>query len=191
MDTVKLLQILHVAEKLKDTTRHCYTSNNRHESVAEHCWRAALMAYFLRDEFPEADMSKVITMCLVHDLGECFTGDIPTFEKTDADEKKEEELLNKWVTSLPAPYAQEMSLLFEEMSRRETLESKIFKALDGLEAVIQHNESPITTWLPNEYELNLTYANDKVEFSTYLTLLRQKIREETLHKMEAESCSGS
>jgi len=191
MDTVKLLQILHVAEKLKDTTRHCYTSNNRHESVAEHCWRAALMAYFLRDEFPEADMSKVIIMCLVHDLGECFTGDIPTFEKTDADEKKEEALLNKWVTSLPAPYAQEMSLLFEEMSRRETPESKIFKALDGLEAVIQHNESPITTWLPNEYELNLTYANDKVEFSTYLTLLRQKIREETLRKMEAESCSGS
>ena len=191
MDTVKLLQILHVTEKLKDTTRHCYTSNNRHESVAEHCWRAALMAYFLRDEFPEADMSKVIIMCLVHDLGECFTGDIPTFEKTDADEKKEEALLNKWVTSLPAPYAQEMSLLFEEMSRRETLESKIFKALDGLEAVIQHNESPISTWLPNEYKLNLTYANDKVEFSTYLTLLRQKIREETLYKMEAESCSGS
>ena len=50
----ELLAALHTAEKLKDTTRHCYTSGGRHESVAEHSWRIALMAFFLRDEFPEA-----------------------------------------------------------------------------------------------------------------------------------------
>ena len=44
----------------------------------------------MRDEFPEADMDKVIRMCIIHDLGECFTGDIPTFEKTKSDEVKEE-----------------------------------------------------------------------------------------------------
>ena len=66
----QLLDILRVAERLKDTTRHCYTSGGRHESVAEHSWRIALMAYFLRDEFPEADMNKLIRMCLIHDLGE-------------------------------------------------------------------------------------------------------------------------
>ena len=42
------------------------------------------MAYFLRDEFPEADMGKVMLMCILHDLGESFTGDIPTFDKTQA-----------------------------------------------------------------------------------------------------------
>ena len=42
------------------------------------------MAYWISDEFPEADMNKVIKMCLIHDLGECFTGDIPTFDKTKA-----------------------------------------------------------------------------------------------------------
>ena len=41
----------------------------------------------MRDEFPEADMDKVIRMCIIHDLGEAFTGDIPTFEKTAEDEK--------------------------------------------------------------------------------------------------------
>lgn len=82
MEARKLLEALHVAERLKDVTRHCYTSGGRHESVAEHCWRMALMAYFVSDEFPELDMNKVIKMCLIHDLGEAFTGDIPSFLKT-------------------------------------------------------------------------------------------------------------
>lgn len=74
MEPRELLDALAVADRLKDTTRHCYTVGGRHESVAEHSWRAALMAYFLRDEFPEADMDKVIKMLLIHDLGESFTG---------------------------------------------------------------------------------------------------------------------
>ena len=186
MDVRKLLETLHVAERLKDTTRHCYTSGGRHESVAEHSWRAALMAYFMKDEFPEADMDKVIRMLLIHDLGECFTGDIPVFSKNASDEKKEEELLNNWVSSLPEPYAAEMTALYREMEEKKTLEARIYKCIDGLEAVIAHNESDISTWLPNEYELNLTYAFDRVAFSPYLTALRQAIKEETLQKIENE-----
>ena len=73
MEARELLKAMAVAVRLKDTTRHCYTEKGRHESVAEHCWMAALMAFFLQDEFPEADMDKVIRMCLIHDLGEAFT----------------------------------------------------------------------------------------------------------------------
>lgn len=186
MESKNLLEVLHVAERLKDATRHCYTSKGRHESVAEHSWRAALMAYFLRDEFPEADMGKVMLMCILHDLGESFTGDIPTFDKTQADEVREEDLLSRWLTSLPEPYATEMAGLFEEMAQRSTIEAKIFKAIDGLEALIQHNESDLSTWIPREYELNLTYAQDKTAFAPYLAALRQDIREETLRKMERE-----
>lgn len=186
MEAQKLLDVLSVAERLKDATRHCYTSSGRHESVAEHSWRAALMAYFLKDEFPDADMDKVIKMCLIHDLGEAFTGDIPTFEKTRADEEKEDALLSEWVASLPEEFSDEMSALFQEMGERQTVEAKIFKAIDGLEALIQHNESSLETWIPHEYELNVTYADDKVAFSPYLKELRQVIREETLRKIEAE-----
>lgn len=184
MDVRKLLDALHVAERLKDTTRHCYTSRGRHESVAEHSWRAALMAFFLRDAFPEADMDKVIRMCLIHDLGEAFTGDIPTFEKSDADEDAEEALLNAWVDTLPEPYAGEMRALYGEMAARESLEARIYKAIDGLEAVIQHNESPLDTWIEHEYELNKTYAFDKVAFSDDLTELRRAILEDTVKKIE-------
>lgn len=182
-----LLAQLHLAERLKNTTRHCYTSSGRHESVAEHSWRLALMAYWISDEFPDLDMDKVIRMCLIHDLGEAFTGDIPVFLKKKTDESHEEDLLLDWVSSLPEPFCEEMRALYDEMIERKTPEAKLYKALDGLEAVIAHNESDISTWLPNEYELQLTYAYDKVQFSSYLKSLREAIRDETLNKIQTEN----
>ena len=186
MEPREFLSALHIAERLKDATRHSYTSGRRHESVAEHSWRIALMAYLLRSEFPEADMDKVIRMCLIHDLGEAFTGDIPTFDKTAADEATEDALLGRWVDSLPEPVSSDMRALYTEMNARQTLEAKIYKALDSLEAVIQHNEGPLDTWVPLEYDLNLTYGYDKAAFSPYLTKLRDVIREDTLAKIENE-----
>ena len=96
MEAKELLRVLHTAERLKDETRHCYTSGGRHESVAEHSWRLALTALFLRDEFPALDMDRVIRMCLIHDLGECFTGDIPSFLKSGGDEERERSALETW-----------------------------------------------------------------------------------------------
>lgn len=182
----ELLNVLTVAERLKDTTRHCYTSKGRRESVAEHSWMAALMVFFLRDEFPDADMDKVIKMILIHDLGECFTGDIPSFDKSENHEKQEEELLDQWVASLPAPYSEEMRALYLEMNERKTVEAKIYKAIDNLEAVIQHNLSDLSTWIPLEYDLNLTYGCDKVTFSDYLTELREQIRMDTELKIQED-----
>lgn len=184
MDVRDYLNILHVAEKLKDTPRHCTTSEGRTESVAEHSWRISLMAFLLRSEFSEADTDKIIKMCLIHDLGECFTGDIPTFIKTDNDRDVEDSLLNQWLKSLLEEISKEMMSLYEEMDAQKTIESKIYKALDKLEALIQHNESPLETWSENEYELNKTYAFDTVAFSDWLTELRKAILEDTLVKIE-------
>lgn len=183
MTPKEYLEILHTAEKLKDTTRHCTTSGRRTESVAEHSWRLALMAILLRGEFPEADINKLTAMCIIHDLGECFTGDIPTFSKTDKDRETEDRLLNEWVCSLPAEVSAEFNGLYREMEEQKTIESKLFKALDKLEALIQHNESPLDTWSENERELNLTYGTDTVAFSEWLTELRKVILDETLDKL--------
>lgn len=185
MEAMELLRVLHTAERLKDETRHCYTSGGRHESVAEHSWRLALTALFLRDEFPALDMDRVIRMCLIHDLGECFTGDIPSFLKSGGDEERERSALETWVASLPAPYSVELKALYAEMDALETDEARLYKALDKLEAVIQHNESDIATWLPREYELNLTYADENVAFSDYLKRLREEVRRETRDKIAA------
>ena len=32
MEVNELLKIMHITEKLKDTTRHCYTKDGRHET---------------------------------------------------------------------------------------------------------------------------------------------------------------
>ncbi len=187
MEQREFLDILHIAERLKDAERHCTTTNGRRESVAEHSWRISLMAFLLEDVFPEADINKVIRMCLIHDLGECFTGDIPTFLKTDRDRRTEDELLNDWVASLSEDVSVRMSELYNEMEAQQTVEAKIYKALDKLEALIQHNESPIITWADNEYELNRTYAFDTVEFSPWLKELRQEILQDTLEKIRLEA----
>lgn len=185
MEPKKLLEILSVAERLKDATRHCDTSHGRRESVAEHSWRTTLMAYLVHDAFPDADLCKLMKMCLIHDLGEAFTGDIPTFEKTERDEKKEASLLAQWVASLPAPYGEEMAALYAEMDALQTTEARIYKALDNLEALIQHNESDLSSWLPLEYDLQMTYGNDKVAFSPYLTALREQVRQDSKDKIAA------
>ncbi|MBQ6373399.1 MAG: HD domain-containing protein [Clostridia bacterium] len=184
MKPEELLKAMHVAERLKDTTRHCWTSGGRREDVAGHSWRTALMAYFISDEFPDADMDKVIRMCLVHDLGECFTGDIPVFKKQESDEAREEALLMEWIDSLPSPFCAQLRALYQEMTERKTLEAKIYKAMDSLEAVIQHNESDLSTWEPHEYQLNRDYAWERVAFSGFLTDLRKAIYRETETKIE-------
>lgn len=184
MEPQKLIEMLRTAERLKDTTRHCYTSQGRRESVAEHSWRLALMAFWLQEEFPELDMNKVMKMCLIHDLGECFTGDIPVFLKTEVDTGREDALLEQWVNTLPPVVREEMSALYSEMNARETEEAKLYKALDGLEALIQHNESQISTWEPNEYDLQLTYAIDRVQFNPYMIRLREQVRQDSLQKIK-------
>ena len=172
------LSILHCIAALKERTRHAWMRSGRQESVAEHSWRMALMAYFLREAFPKADLSRVLLMCLLHDVGEVFTGDIPTFEKTDADRTRERRLRDAWIADLPAPFADEVAALFIEMDAMETEEARLVKALDRMEAVLTHNEGDPATWLPLEYNLQHTYGVREAAFSPVLRALRQEINKE-------------
>jgi len=185
MKNTELLEILAVAEKLKCNTRHSDTSSGRRESVAEHSWRLALMAMLLEDEFPDTDINKVIKMCLIHDLGEAFTGDIAAFLKTEKDTEIEDSVLENWVKGFPEFQRNEFLTLLSEMNALETKEAKLYKSLDKMEAVIQHNEADISSWLPLEYDLQLTYGEKEVQFSDYMIELRKRINQITLEKIEA------
>ena len=169
MEDRTLLDFLARAEKLKCNTRHSWTSSDRHESVAEHSWRLVLMAYLMKDEFPDTDIAKVMLMCAVHDLGEAVTGDIPAFEKTKADEQVEEKAVAGLFDTLPEPYHTELTQLFAEMGERKTPEAKL------------------STWLPLEYDLQMTYGSKECSFCTYMEHLRETVREDSRGKIRKES----
>jgi putative hydrolase of HD superfamily len=186
MNPEELLRILSQAARLKTTTRHCYTEAGRKESVADHSWRIALMAMLMTgiEEYRDLDMNKVIRMCLIHDLGESFTGDIPTFEKKSSDAKVEDELFMQWVESFPEPQRAEWVGLLAEMNALETKEARLYKALEKIGGLISHNESDIATWLPLEYDLQLTYGQDNMKFSEYMMELRAAVDEWSVEKIK-------
>ena len=71
------------------------------------------------------------------------------------------------------------------MTALATPEAKLYKALDKLEAVIQHNEASLDSWLPLEYDLQRTYGQEAVEFSPYLRALKAEIDRWTEEKIAA------
>ena len=115
MEQRKFVEFLALAEKLKCNTRHSFTTSGRKESVAEHSWRLALMAMLCAEEYPHLDMNKVIRMCIVHDLGEAVTGDVPSFYKTKDHEAEESRAIETLLEGLPAPQKEEFAALFAEM----------------------------------------------------------------------------
>ena len=187
MDPRKFIEIMATAEQLKKTFRHSYTLDDRRESVAEHCWRLSFMALLLEKDFPEIDISKVIKMCLLHDMGEAFTGDIPAFDKTVNHEIQESTALQNWLQTLPAETAADFRNLYDEMDALQTSEAKLYKALDKLEALIQHNEADIRTWLPLEYDLQLTYGNEDCSFDPKIKALRDHVREDSINKIKEQN----
>lgn len=182
----ELIDFLDIAEKMKCNTRHSWTSTNRKESVAEHSWRLSLIALLLEKEIENVDFNKIIKMCIIHDLGEAITGDIPSFLKTQQDSAVEEKAIKKLIEKLPEPQREEFRILFEEMEQRQTMEAKIYKALDRLEAVIQHNEAPISTWLPLEYELQQKYGWEEAQVHERLSKLRETAKQDTIEKIKRE-----
>ena len=184
MRVEQLIKCLSVAEKLKCNTRHSKTSSGRPESVAEHSWRLSLFAMLCADEYPDLDMNKVVRMCIIHDLGEAITGDVPSFEKTETNEMTEKEAWDALLAMLPDPYASEFAALCAEMEAKQTPEAKLYKALDNMEAVLSHNEASLDSWIPLEYELNLTYGEENAAWSPYTQALRAHLAAQTKQKIQ-------
>ena len=182
MQPQEFMDFVHTLERMKCNTRHSYTSTLRHESVAEHTFRIAAMALLLEGEFPQLDMTRVIKMCLVHDWGEAVTGDIPSFLKTDSDEAREAEAVDALLSRLPERRG-ELAALFAELNALETPEAQLFKALDRIEAVIQHNEAPLSTWIERERTLNLEYGVEDCARFPFMAQLREIAAEETRQKL--------
>ncbi len=183
MNIDQLIAFMNVAEKLKCNTRHSWTSSGRHESVAEHSWRMTLFAMAISEDFKHLDMNKVIKMCIIHDLGEAYTGDIPSFYKTERDETVENQKIAGMLAGLEGEFKQEMTALYREMDAMESEEAKLYKCIDKCEVVLQHNEAPLDTWIELEYELNKVHGAAECEVFAYMKKLRERLKEDTERKL--------
>jgi len=86
-------------------------------------------------------------MCLVHDLGEAYEGDIPAVEQSDPAAKAAAELaaIDRITPLLPDEAAARIRALWEEYEACATPEARWVKALDKAETILQHNQGAIST----------------------------------------------
>lgn len=180
--TERYLRFIREAERLKNVLRTAYTSAGRHESTAEHSWRLALLALAMLAERPDLDAQRVVAMCLVHDLGEAFEGDIPAVEATDPARKAatERRAVERLTGLLPAEAGARLEALWEEYEACLTPEARWVKALDKAETIIQHNQGANPAGF--DYAFNLTYGSEYFD-SDELQRLRRRLDETTWHRL--------
>jgi putative hydrolases of HD superfamily len=186
----KMLEVLHLAEKLKMEMRHSWLSNGRRESVAEHTWRVSLMGMMIEPYLTEKiDSARMLKMIIIHDLVEAEATDIPAFDTMNDAELKKQKVINETKAienlrnMLPAPLGEEIYELWMEFENKATFEAKVANALDKLEAQIQHNEADISTWL--EIEHKMTFMMSKhTDFNPVLTEFKDLIEAEGSAKLK-------
>ncbi len=140
------------------------------ESVADHSWRAGLMAYMLAPEGYDKD--KMLKMGLIHDATEIFGEDYTPVDgiAKEEKEKKERETAENYFKLLPKNLQKEFRGLWEEFEERKTKEAQFVKQIEILEMLFQALEyeteenfkQDLTEWL--EYEKN----NRKTEWHPVL-----------------------
>ncbi|MCX7711099.1 MAG: HD domain-containing protein [Clostridia bacterium] len=182
-DYTGMISFIKELERLKDITRTAWTSQGRQESVAEHSWRLCLFAFVLEDHFPETNIHKVIQMCLIHDLGEAYEGDVSAKIETNQKDKlpREKSALLKLLSSLSEHSQSKFLSLWKEYVAGESKEAKLAKALDKMETIIQHNQGKNPSDF--DYEFNLQYGRDLALHDSVLRSIRDLIDNETLHKV--------
>lgn len=176
---MQYLQFIREAERLKNVLRTAYTSEGRHESTAEHSWRLALLAAVVTGERPGLDIQRVLLMCLVHDLGEAFDGDVPAIAQTAPGVKAASELaaIERLTRLLPPKAGAKIREIWEEYEACQTPEARWVKALDKAETIIQHNQGANPAGF--DYAFNLTYGSEYFSRDALLSDLRRILDEET------------
>lgn len=110
----------------------------RCESVAEHVFGMALLAWWVADtSFPSLDRDKVIRMVLVHEIGEVYTGDLIPSDGVPPEEKHRLEREAVWKVVGKLPHGAEYLALWEEFEETQSPEARLVRQLDRLEMAFQ------------------------------------------------------
>ncbi|MFA6253424.1 MAG: HD domain-containing protein [Patescibacteria group bacterium] len=110
------------------------------ETVADHAFGVALMAYILAEEYrSDLDSQKVMLLALFHEIGEIYTGDITPVDGVSLEDKsaREYDSVQKVFSHLPRP-AKYVNIWLE-YEKQETAEAKFVEQIDRLEMALQAN----------------------------------------------------
>lgn len=137
-------------DKLKNIFRQSHVLGNvRNENDAEHSWHIAVMAYLLKEYANEkVDISKVIMMCLIHDIVEIDAGDTYAYDSKAVETQKERENMAKerLFSILPDDQAKELKDLFDEFEKCESPEAKFARAMDNLQPLMLNDANGGGDW---------------------------------------------
>ena len=137
-------------DKEKNILRQTHLSGHgRNENDAEHAWHMAIMAYILKEYAnEEVDISKVMIMCLIHDIVEIEAGDTYAYDEEGLKTQKAREDMakEKIFSLLPDDQKKEMIALFDEFEANETPESKFAHSMDNLQPLMLNNSNGGGDW---------------------------------------------
>ena len=179
----EIIECVKEIELLKNKTRTAWGTSGRRESVAEHSWRLAVFALVMQDKLISMDKGKIIEMCLIHDFGEAYDGDIPATKAVNHEEKleMEERAVKKLLEPLKESVKNKIFSLWQEYNEGITEEAKFVKALDKIETIVQHNQGKNPENF--DYDFNLTYGKSLADKSPVLEIIRKIVDEETEKKI--------
>lgn len=150
-DLKKILKVFLTLQWAKELPRQGFIAlgfkRNEADSVAAHSFTTALLSYFLAKQLQKEgvriDADKALKMGLVHDIGETIVGDVGTFVKGMAGgvfKNIEEEGVKALVAGLDSEM--EIIELVKEYNDRKSIEARVVKAADNLDALAQAKGVP-------------------------------------------------
>ena len=151
-------------EKLKAVTRFNRTLDGRFENSAEHSWQGAIAAIVLQDYYPEKlDMEKVISMLLIHDLGEIYAGDTWVFDDKNKVHSHDRELqsIEKTMSILPEEKYLQMKNSWLEFEKGHSPEARFARVVDALVPLINHLEVSELNYNPDNISADMVLEKKK------------------------------
>ena len=140
-------------DKLKGVTRKTRPLGlERYENSAEHSWQIALLAASLAPYAEESiDVSHVVAMLLVHDIGEIDTGDTMVYTEGGWEERKAAELaaVTRIFGILPESQGAPFLALWQEFEGAETAEARFAHVADRAMPVLLNLASGGQSWREN------------------------------------------
>ncbi|MGD0445845.1 MAG: HD domain-containing protein [Edaphobacter sp.] len=164
-----IVQFVLEIDKLKGVLRKVKPiGETRYENTAEHSWQIAVFALSLAGTLKLAvDVSHVVAMLLVHDIGEIDAGDKFVFAQDGWEDRKAAELsaVERIFSFAPATTSKSLLDLWEEFDAGETAEAKFAKAIDRSMPVFLNLSNRGGSWIENgvSYERVLARVGPEIE----------------------------